>query len=175
MNLKDILPALEKVAPTIAGLAGGPIAGIGVQALEGVFGIAPGTTSTNPAPVVAAVAGMSPDQAVALAKVDAELKGKLADAGISYETIAAGDRASARGREVAVKDWAPKVLAIVITAGFFGLLLLLAFHDVPAPSRDLLNIMCGSLGAGWLAVVTYYYGSSAGSAKKDDTIKALAS
>lgn len=173
MDFSKILPAVEAAAPTIAGLLGGPLASMGVQALEGLFGLAPGTSTKDPQVLATAVAGMTPDQAIALAKIDADLKAKLIDGGISYENVAAADRNSARMREMSVKDWTPRLLALGVTLGFFGLLTLLVFHQAPDASRDLLNIMCGSLGAGWLAVVSYYFGSSAGSAKKDETITAL--
>lgn len=173
MDFSAILPAIEMAAPTVAGLLGGPLASMGVTALENVFGLSPGTGTTNPQQLVAAVQGMTPDDAIALAKIDADLKAKLSDAGVNYETVAAGDRASARDREIAVKDLTPRLLAFSVSIGFFGLLTLLTFHTVPEGSRDLLNIMLGSLGAGWMSIVAYYFGSSAGSAKKDDTITNL--
>jgi hypothetical protein len=39
---------------------------------------------------------------------------------------------------------------------------------------EALTIMLGSLGTGFTMVLAYYFGSSAGSAKKDETIKAMA-
>jgi UDP-N-acetylmuramyl pentapeptide phosphotransferase/UDP-N-acetylglucosamine-1-phosphate transferase len=86
----------------------------------------------------------------------------------ALEAIAAGDRANARDREVKTKDWAPKALGIAITLGFFGLLFFLLRHEPPEKSRDILNIMMGSLGSAWIGVVTYYFGSSAGSARKTE-------
>jgi len=177
MDFSKILPIIEAAAPTVAGLLGGPLASMGVQTLEGVFGLSPGSGVDDrggpSTAMLAAVQGMTPDAAVKLAQVDADLKGKLSDAGISYERIAADDRASARSREESVKDWTPRLLAFCITAGFFALLGVMTWHNIPIANQQMINIVVGSLGAAWLAVINYYFGSSAGSAKKDDTITAL--
>ena len=79
-------------------------------------------------------------------------------------------RASARTRQVAMRDGTPTVLALLVTAGFFGMLGIMAFRDLPIPNKDMLNVMLGSLGAAWVAVVSYYFGSSAGSRAKDDAL-----
>jgi hypothetical protein len=85
---------------------------------------------------------------------------------VEREKVAASDRASARGREIAVKDYIPGFLAFVITAGFFGLLGWMMYEAPPKGSETTLNIMLGSLATGWIAMVSYYYGSSASSAQK---------
>lgn len=176
MDWSNLTDTLLRVAPTIAGLVGGPLGSMGVQALENVFGLTPGTgadTKGNPTPALeSAILGMNPDQAIALAKIDAELKGKLIDAGISYENIAAGDRNSARQREMSVKDWTPRVIAFCVIGGFLGMAYGVLFKSMSADSA-LAGTVIGYLSAKAEQVVSYYFGSSAGSAKKDDTITAL--
>ncbi|MEI6473040.1 MAG: hypothetical protein WCO20_10405, partial [Holophagaceae bacterium] len=86
----------------------------------------------------------------------------------ALEAIQAGDRSNARDREVKLQDWTPKSLAVAITLGFFALLVFLMRREPPAGSRDILNIMLGSLGSAWIGVVSYYFGSSAGSARKTE-------
>ena len=61
---------------------------------------------------------------------------------------------------------------MLVTAGFFGMLATLAFQDLPTTNKDMLNVMLGSLGAAWVAVVSYYFGSSAGSRAKDAALAA---
>ncbi len=82
------------------------------------------------------------------------------------EKIAAGDRGSAREREMAVKDYIPGILAISLTVGFFGLLGWMMYQAPPPASRDILTVMLGSLGTGWITMLAYYFGSSAGSSEK---------
>ena len=165
------LSALAEFAPTLASMIGGPFAGTAVSALENVLGL----TSTGDANVaLAAVTKATPDQMLSLKAEDnrhAEVMEKL---GQNVDELAAKDRDSARQRESAVKDWVPGALAVLLTFGFFGLLSYLMGHEPPAGSHDILLTMLGALGSAWVAMTSYYFGSSAGSAAKDATIRLVA-
>lgn len=70
------------------------------------------------------------------------------------------------------------VIAILIIIGFFvvlGGLIWAAFAKITLDGtlKDVLLVMLGTLGSMTVAVVSYYFGSSLGSAAKDDTIKSL--
>lgn len=91
--------------------------------------------------------------------------------------------ADARNREVqiATSEKAPLInkimlpcLAAAVTMGFFGILFYMLRYDVPKENVNVLNIMLGSLGTAWVAVVMYYFGSSSGSAAKSQTIEQMA-
>jgi hypothetical protein len=62
------------------------------------------------------------------------------------------------------------ILGGLIVIGFFTLLYLLVKSSVPEPNKDLLNLVVGALIGSFASVVGYFFGSSAGSAAKDDTI-----
>lgn len=94
------------------------------------------------------------------AKAFAEIDARVAETQARLEQIAADDRKSARDMQVATRSWVPDVLALLITAGFFGFLFYLMEYEPPAGSKDILNIMLGSLGTAWLCVVYFYYGST---------------
>ena len=76
------------------------------------------------------------------------------------------DRDSAR--KLALNDNTPRVLAYLITFGFFGMLLVIIF--LPEANQAILNIMIGSLGTAWVSIVNYYFGSSIGSKTKNELI-----
>lgn len=61
-------------------------------------------------------------------------------------------------------------LAATIVAGFFGVIGLLIFHPGETGMRDALLILVGALGAAFGAVIQFYFGSSSGSAKKDQLL-----
>ena len=76
------------------------------------------------------------------------------------------DRGSARTMQISTRSYTAPTLAFLITIGFFGVLGFMLLRDVPQGSRDVLNIMLGSLGTAWVSVVAFYFGSSAGSQQK---------
>jgi hypothetical protein len=165
---------LKKIAPWISAAATGNVpalVGMAAQAVGGALGkeVKPSVDA-----IAAAVAGATPEQLIALknADHDFELKSKA----LGFETVEqllqidASDRKDARAREVALKDRIPAILAIGVTFGFFGLLFFLLRHSPPADSKDVLNIMLGSLGTAWVSIVAYYFGSSAGSAAKNEML-----
>jgi hypothetical protein len=171
MDWKDMGNVVAKLAPSIAAVLGGPLAGGAVAALEGVFGIkTDGTTEDKQTALVAAISGATPEQLLAIKKADQDYAVQMQTLGFkNVEALAAltmSDRDSARKREMDVKDNTPKILAYAITVGFFSILVFMLFATVPAGSRDILNVMLGTFGTGWAGVISYYFGSSVGSAEK---------
>jgi hypothetical protein len=170
MSLLDALgPLLGQIAPTIATALGGPLAGIAVKTLSSVL---LGHENGSEEEVQAALASASPDQLAALKKIDADFKVSMKELDIDLERISAGDRDSARKMQTETKDWVPKVLAVVITLGFFGILVWMLVQGMPQTGTEALLMMLGALGTAWTGVVNFYYGSSAGSKAKTDALTA---
>lgn len=63
------------------------------------------------------------------------------------------------------------ILGGLIVGGFFAMLGLLLYRTVPGENKDLLNITIGALIGCFTSIVNYFYGSSLGSAEKNDMIK----
>lgn len=61
------------------------------------------------------------------------------------------------------------LIALIILAGFFATLYFMIRSNVdPGGMRDALLVMVGSLGTMATSIVGYYFGSSSGSARKDE-------
>lgn len=158
------------VAPTLATALGGPLAGVAVKSIAGKLLDRPQATEEE---VQQAVLGADPQTLLRLKELDIEFKKFTTDAGIRLEQIDADDRANARARETQVRDHTPAYLAYAITVGFFGTLAFMLINGKPATGGDALLVMLGSLGTAWAGVVAYYFGSSAGSRKKDEAISQM--
>jgi drug/metabolite transporter (DMT)-like permease len=68
------------------------------------------------------------------------------------------------------KDFFQYVLGGMIVLGFFSLIGILILHAIPEPNRDLLNVAFGGLITSFIAIVTYFYGSSKGSSDKNEML-----
>jgi hypothetical protein len=68
------------------------------------------------------------------------------------------------------KNFAMYVLGGLVVFGFFTLLGLLIFKEVPSQNNDVLNLAIGALISGFATIIGYFYGSSAGSAEKNDLL-----
>jgi len=90
------------------------------------------------------------------------------------------DRGDARSREVqiATSDAAPilnKIVTPVLALGAvslsFALFAVLVFIDVKPEAKDILIYILGVLSAAITQILSYYFGSSAGSKDKDEQLK----
>lgn len=167
MDLGVFGKLIETVAPTIATALGGPVAGMAVKALSSAL-LGHGNGSEDD--IRDALATATPDQIAAIRKVDADFKVQMKELDIDLERIAAGDRDSARQMQMHTNDWIPRVLAILITLGFFGILVWMLIKGMPPTGTEALLMMLGALGTAWTGVVNFYYGSSAGSKAKTDAL-----
>ena len=170
------LNVIAKIAPSIASAAGGPLAGSAVSILEtalGVYPESPDLTKRQDA-IAGAMVNATPETLAAIKKADADFQTRMTELGFAdseaIAKLANDDRANARQRESTTRDWTPRVLSISVTMGFFTILGYIAMASVPDSSKDILNVMLGSLGAAWVAIVTYYFGSSSDSAHKTEIL-----
>jgi len=69
-----------------------------------------------------------------------------------------------------IKEIFQYVLGGLIVAGFFALLILLVLSAVPTENKDLLNLVVGTLIGSFSGIVSYFFGSSLGSSKKDQLL-----
>jgi hypothetical protein len=177
MDWSKVAATIGAKAPLLAGLIGGPV-GLGVATAAAIISHALGTPSD---PDIVETALNDPEALDKISKAESanslqlqQLVVAAAQARLSFEAdmarISAGDRADARAMGIANKDWVPKVLAMSVTAGFFGILLLMALRALPEANRDLVNVVVGALGTAWISIIGYYFGTSASSIRKTELL-----
>lgn len=169
--MEAILNLVRTVAPSIASAVGGPLAGMATRAIsDALLGKPDGTEQE----LEKAVASATPEQLLALKKAEQEFAVKMRELDIDLERISNEDRDSARSREVSLRDWTPRVLAGLITVGYFGVLFWMLRFGLPnTGSSEALLVMLGALGTAWGGVVAYYFGSSAGSKEKTEAMNRM--
>jgi hypothetical protein len=168
--MDQLLNLVRTVAPSIATAVGGPLAGMATRAIsEALLGKPDGTEDE----LINAAAKASPDQLLALKKAEQDFAVRMRELEIDLQRIDAADRSSAREREVKTGDWTPRVLAAAVTLGFFGVLGYMIAYGLPAQGGEALLVMLGTLGTAWGAIVSYYFGSSAGSKEKTEAMNRM--
>lgn len=156
---------LRSVAPTLATALLGPLGGVAVQAIGSALGMSDATKEKVEKAL--SQGQMTGEQLAALKQADLDFAKRMKELDIDLERVHAGDRANARDMQKATGSRVPATLAILVTLGFFGVLGYMLIAGKPPSGGDALLVMLGSLGTAWTAIVTYYFGSSAGSASKD--------
>ena len=165
--LKTFGPLLGSVAPTLATALGGPLAGLAVKSLSKAL---LGAEDFSEEAVMEAMATASPEQLAAVKKIDADFKVQMKSLDIDLERIAVDDRKSARTMQTETKDILPRLLAISVTLGYFGIIAYVLVSGLPMNGSEVLLMLLGTLSAGWTGVMAFYFGSSSGSQKKDAMI-----
>ena len=171
-NREDWKNLVRTVAPGLATALGGPLAGAAVQTIStAVLGKPDGTEEE----VAIAVASGGADALLKLKEAENAFAIKMKEIGVDLEKVHANDRADARGREVKTGDiWTPRILAATIIGGFLAMVASVLLGKVSGIADPVAAGMIGTL-IGYVSakadqVVSYYFGSSAGSAAKTDLL-----
>lgn len=171
MKLSDkAKQVISAVAPVLGGTLGGPLGGLAGQILAKTLGVDP----ANPKAVEDAVLAQSPESITQIRLAEIELEKAAQENEIDLERINAADRANARDREVKTGDRTPAYMAYGVSIGFFGVLGYLLKFGIPPQGGEALLVMLGALGTAWTAIIGYFFGSSASSRSKDDTLAHIA-
>ncbi len=154
---------LKTIAPTVATALGGPLAGMAVSAVAKAIGC-------NPDEVQDIISSnkLTAEQVASIQLAELELKKQAQSMNLDFAKLIAEDKKSARDMQIATKSWIPPVMAMGVTCGFFGILFGLMYGQIQhAPQID---IMLGSLGTAWTGIISFYFGSSAGSQAKTELL-----
>lgn len=160
---------VKAVAPTLAGMLGGPLAAVAVRELSNkILGKPDGTE----ADVAAAIASGGPEMLARIKEADAALKIGLSNAGVKLEGIHAGDRDSARRLAIATTLIPQLVLSTLFVVGYFALCwaLLSKQIEIAESMRDIFVVLVGVLTAGVSQILNFWLGTSAGSKNKDNIL-----
>jgi len=154
---------LKQIAPTIATCLGGPLAGLAVTAISKALGV-----DEDKVQDTINEGKLSADQIVCIKQAEIELQKSAQELGLNFEQLAVQDRASARDLQKETKSIVPPILSVLVTVGFFGILIGLMSGQIH--TSDALMLMLGSLGTAWTGIIAFYFGSSASSQAKDAMI-----
>jgi membrane-bound ClpP family serine protease len=122
---------LAQLAPTIATAMGGPLAGMAVEAVGKALGVPPADAQK-----MLDNGKMTSDQLAQLKQAEIALQTQAQELGLDFEKLAVQDRASARSMQSETRSWIPGVMALVVTIGFFGILIGLMSGKVTAGSPN---------------------------------------
>jgi len=155
---------LEQVAPTIATALGGPLAGLAVEAVSKALGV-----SGDEAKNILDEGKMSADQIAQVKVAELELQKQAQALGLNFEQLAVQDRSSARDMQIATKSFLVPTLAIIIVVSFIGVVVgtMMGLSHIESAMA---GTLVGYLSAKAEQVVAFYFGSSAGSQRKDELL-----
>jgi len=181
-----IASAVGSIAPTLATMLGGPLAGTAVTALETALGLAPGAGAAGITDVLKN-GKLTADQLAAVRAADqkhAEIIGQqgldLAKLNAAHQEAFAADevqdRISARDRQVAVRDWTTPVLAWLVMGGSIALAAAVVTGNVTKDQTLSLQVgvVIGYVFNEAKAVLSFYFGSSRGSDEKSRDLAEIA-
>lgn len=170
MSWSDVASVVENLAPTIASVIGGPLAGSGVSALEKLFGLTPdpsASTTDRMNAVAAAISGATPQQLADMRKADQEYAVSMAQAGFKdTETLASltvQDRVSARTMQVSAKSIMPPIIGSAIIIGSLaaaGAILSGKVSYANTTEATMVGTVIGYLFSEAKAVLSFYFGGS---------------
>ena len=185
MDWKEVAGTVAKAAPLVGSILGGPpgaaIGGV-ISLIGAAFGLTPEQTTPDQ---IHQMLSIDPAAAVKLAEIESTHKIRLQEilldqARLELEGQKAefADTASARAREIDVvkatgrSDVNLYILAWTVVIGFFLLIYVLTFQELPSLNVGPVNQLYGVLGTGFGLVLGYFFGSSRGSAVKDRAMAA---
>jgi len=192
----DLKTAIGSIAPTLATMLGGPLAGTAVTALVGAFGLTSSGNSGNDITAISNVlqtGAMTPDVAAAVRAADQKHAEIISQQGIDLANLNAdheiamaqtytADTQDARktfGQQQAIFWLGISVLcifAVTMVAVLFACYQLLeggiSIKDVSvvAAIAGMVGSVVGYVAANAQQVVGYFFGSSAGSQQKTDAL-----
>ena len=183
-DLKKLVGVVSEYAPEIGTLIGGPVGGVfgGLfSAVASLFGISPEEAKKNPKKLMKVIQS-DPEAAMKFEKFRMDHQVEIQKLLLQHDQMYLQDRQSARNRQIeseralGKRDVNLYVLAWTFVIGFFISIITMTIlmftnqvpKDVPQYIIFLIGNLFGTLSAGVMTIIQYFFGSSKGSKEKDE-------
>lgn len=164
------LEVIQNLAPTVATALGGPLAGVAVSALGSLFGIS--EPNQDKIRNFIESSQMNPDQIYKLKELELKYIADEKERGFKYAELAFKDRDSARTANVA--GGTQKMLfalSLLLLTVCLGSEIFVLLNGIPKNTPDIIvGRILGLLDSVALLVLTYWYGTTNGSAVKTEML-----
>ena len=159
--MKKLKSILGTLAPTLGAAIGGPIGGQAGQILSSILGV-----PNNPKAIEGAINNITADQMVELKKAEQGFELQMKELDVDIFRLETSEKQDAR--KTFNKDWTARIMGIAVVGGFMGYIFLVTLQPPEQNSEALINLVLGYLGGLASAVISFYFGASNTSEKKDD-------
>jgi hypothetical protein len=161
---------IKTVAPWIGTALGGPLGGMAVTAIGGALGL---DTKTEDG-IKQALAGVTPEQMMALKKADQDFQAQMQALGFKQvtdlEALVVADRKDARDMQKTTRSPVPALLSYAVTMGYFVILGGMMLGILKVSDSQALLLLLGSLATAWGQVLAYWFGTTRSSEVKTDML-----
>ena len=153
---------MKNICPTLATCLAGPLAGMAVEAISKAIGVDPSEVQNT-----INSGKMTADQIASLQTAEIALKARAQEMGLDFEKLAVADRASARQMQMTTGSFVPPLLSVLVVVAWATIQYFLLTHVIDPTMRELVARVLGTLDGALMLVLSFYFGSSAGSQAKD--------
>lgn len=163
-NLDTLQAIVAVVAPTLGLAFGGPLAGLAFSTVRSTLSLDPDTTAAQ---VTGLLRRADIEQLRALQQANGRFRAQMKGLQIADAQLGGLPPRPARGGLYQTTLF-PAFFAVVICVLFFLLLSFFAWHPIPPGANEtVLNVMLGAVAASFTTVVSYWFGSTNASGRKD--------
>jgi len=163
-----MIELLKTLAPMIGTALGGPLGGAAAAFIADKLGLEAKTVEA--VSEVLNSGKMTPEQIAQIKLAEIEFQKFLKQNAIDLEKVHAEDRGSARAMLAAVRSKVPAWLSFIVTLGYFGILGGMMTNTLEIKDSQALLLMLGSLSTAWGMVMAFWFGTTAGSAQKNELL-----
>ena len=165
MDWKDLGKQVAKVAPVLGTALGGPVGGAAGALVASLFGVEDTPDAVDKA--------LKADPEWAYKVMDLEKKHEQALKQLALEEKKSELADTQQAREVHRDHFMPWVLTCILALMVSMIVAALVWVEIPVNNREVIYLIVGSLFGAFTTAVTYWLGSSRGSAVKDAQITML--
>jgi len=161
MNLSKLKGLIGAVAPSLGAAMGGPIGGVASKVIAEVLGCAP-----EPKAIDKAMREAGPEELVRIREAELKFEAKMKEMDVDIFELETKDKQDARTHFAT--DWTARLIGIVMVGFFCSYIAMITIMPPEQNSMELINLVLGYMGGLVSAIISFYFGASASTSKKED-------